>query len=302
MDLNASPEEAKFFETRGAEVAESLQPVAQPDPDPAPAPEADPKPASTPAPEVAADPPAAKPDAPEADDPKQPRQVPLPVLMEERGKRKATEERLRAAEEELAKLRTNPQAPAKPELPEVELNPLAVIENLQKRLDDRDAQDREQTEAVQFQNHVIRMEEAYVKENPEYPQAVEYLKTFRTRQLQALGCNDQQIMMAMAAEAAQTARYALQNDLSPAQVFHDLAKVSGFKVEPPKDPDPPKPDPAAVAKLETLRAGAAASKSLSSGGGGAPEATLTLDAISKMDGADFDKMWKDKTVRRLMGG
>lgn len=292
IDLSPTESETKQFEQMAAgEAIEAPQPEPQPEPKPDPQPE----------PEKKADP-EPKPPTDEAEKAKLQRQVPFAAVMEERGKRKSAEEQLRAANEELTRLRAGVQPQPKADPVTAETDPIAVIQRLESELTELKRGQQQAGEFNAFQNTVISKEQEYVRENPDYPKMVEFLKESRAKELRdGLGFNDQQIMAALTQEARDTAAYALQNDLNPAEVFARLALAKGWKAaEPAKDPTP-KPDPAAVAKLATLAEGQKLDKSLSSAGGGAPDSTPSLEAIAKMSGAEFDKFWKNGTIRQLMG-
>lgn len=300
-NLEASPAEAAFFSSGGTEVAESLTTGLPPEPAPAPEPEPAPQPEAKAAPESkeeAKAEPEAKPEDP-ADKAKYERLVPYGAVAEERGKRKTVEEQLRAANEELAKLRANPVQPPAPKPEEQGIDPLADIEQLKQWKADREKQERETAERTAFSNHVQALEREYVAKNPDYPEAVQYLKEFRERQMRAVGLSDQQIAYALAQEAHDTARHAVMTEQSPAEVFHALAKASGWTPKSAQPAAPPKP--AAEERLAVIEQGQKAAKSMSTGGGGAPESELSLAAMAKLDGADFDALWKKGgAARRLM--
>lgn len=305
-DLNASPEEAAFFESRGETVAESLRTVPDNLPPkeeaPAPAPIADekgPEPKDLTPPKDPAEP-ATAPKAKEEDAPSD-RRVPLSAMLEERNKRKEMGDALKAAQEELARLRQGaPQPQAQQQ--EEGLDPLADIESLKQWKANQERQTREQQELTQFSNHVMAKEHEYVAANPEYPQAIEFLKNAREQEMRVLGLNDQQIALSLANEARQTAAYALQTEQNPAELFHALAKQRGFQVKAPEAPAAPVPPaPAAMERLANLRKGHQASKSVASGGGGAPDSAPSLSAIAQMEGEAFDAMWKNGSVKRLFG-
>ncbi len=289
MELAETATETAQFEQMKAEQPIVETPVETPKPEAEPAPK----------PEVAAEAPKpeVKPETPKGEG----RDVPLPVLLEERQKRKA-------AEAALAELRKTAQAPApnKPEPVDPATDPIAVIQAQQKWIDDREKQDLQHREMNQFQQTVIAREQEYVKDNPDYPKAVEFLKEARVREMrEGLGMNDQQIAQTLSQEAYQTAQYAMQNDLNPADIFMRLAKARGFTAEAPEPEAAPAPvavvpQPEAVARLAAIGKGQRAGKGLSNGGGGPAAPAPSLEAIANLEGADFDAAWKTGQVKRMM--
>ncbi len=234
IDLAESPAETAQMEQMRQE-----QPVT---PEPAPEPKAtEPEPVKVAEP-VAPEP---KPEAEKGDG----HNVPLPVLLKERQARKA-------AEAALAELRKNPTPPEAPKPVDHNEDPLAAIGELRDWKAKREQEDRDRDQMSKFQQTVVEREEEFVRDNPEYPKAIEFLKEARVRELRdGLGLNDQQIAQALSQEAAQTAAYAMQNDLNPADVFMRLAKVRGFGAAAPTptpEPTPVTPDPAAVQKMASL--------------------------------------------------
>ncbi len=207
---------------------------------------------------------------------------------------------------ELRKSTLKPEAPEAPKSVDHTEDPLAAIGELRDWKAQREKEDQDRQRMSQFQQTVVEREAEFVKENPDYPKAIEFLKEARVREMRdGLGLNDQQISQALAQEAAQTAMYAMQNDLNPAEVFMRLAKVRGFAAEAPAaeavaEPAPVMVDPAALAKLKTLGKGLQAGKSVSNAGGGAALPTPSLEAIANLDGADFDAAWKSGKVKALM--
>lgn len=291
----ATAEETASFEAMRNEAPVESAPAPEPQPEPAPQPEAQP------APEAAAPAPAEDP----AEKAKRERLVPFAAVVEERGKRKALDEQLKAAQDELARLRgTAAPPPAQQQTQEQGIDPLADIESLKEFKNNYERQQQEAAERSAFSQHVIKLENEYAATNPDYKEAVDYLANLRRTQLRAIGLSDAQIGAQMAQEAYDTARHALATEQSPAEVFHALARASGFTSRAP-EPAPaaqpsPAPEPAAIQRLATLQQGQQAARTTSGAGGGAPEPTLSLAAAAKLEGADFDAFWKSGKARQLM--
>ncbi len=283
IDLAESPAETAQMEQMRQEQPVTPEPVVTPEPKAA---EPEPAKAAEPAPEP-------KPEAEKGDG----HNVPLPVLLKERQARKA-------AEAALAELRKNPTPPEAPKPVDHNEDPLAAIGELRDWKAQREQQDRDREQMSRFQQVVVEREQEFVRDNPDYPKAIEFLKEARVRELRdGLGLNDQQIAQALSQEAAQTAAYAMQNDLNPADVFMRLAKVRGFGAAAPvpdPTPVPITPDPAAVQKMASLAKGLQAGKTVTNGGGGAALPAPSLEAIANLDGPAFDAAWKSGAVKNLM--
>ncbi len=246
------------------------------------------------------------------------RPVPFAAVLQERTKRQSAEERARQAEEALARIRAGGPQPgaAAPGQQQQQgegegLDPIGDIEALKqwRQQQEQSAQAQQQQQA--FQTGVIQLEQHYAAQNPDYPEAVEFLKEARAGDLRAMGLNDTQIRQTLAREARETAVYAVQTEQNPAELFHLLAKQRGFvpKAKPGagqgegqgQGGEGGAAPAAAVARLDRLQRGQQAAKSLAGGGGGAAAATgPSLAAIANMNGEDFDKMWKNGTVKKLM--
>lgn len=237
----------------------------------------------------------------EQPDAKLSREVPFAAVVAERTKRKEAQEALKAAQEELARLRGGqPPQQQQAEQPTPQTDPIAIIERLEREVGELRQGKRQEVEMGTFQRTVIAKEAEYLKENPDYPKMVEYLKESRVRELrEGLGLSDAEIGQALAQEAAATAKYALDRDLNPAEVFSRMAIAKGWKA-PAAEPKKPEEN-AAVVKLETIAKGQRVAKGLSSAGGGAPSVAPTLEAIASMDDAEFDTMWKNGTIKKMMG-
>jgi len=294
IDLQPTEADTAAFAAMQAEqpIPDAPQPDPAPAPDPAPEPEPQPEPKSDAAPEPVADEPASE--------EKPARQVDLRALLEERGKRKEMQARYEEAQAELARLRGLSQQPPQrqEEQPRADTDPIAVIERMDRELAELKQGRQQEAQMTEFQRTVIAKEAEYIRDNPDYAKQVEYLKESRVRELrEGLGLNDQQIGQELARQAAETAAYALQHDLNPAEVFSRLALARGWKAEAAPVADP---KPAPAQRLATIAAGQKVAKGLSGAGGGAPSAAPTLASIAAMNGAEFDEMWKKGVVKGLM--
>ncbi len=119
--------------------------------------------------------------------------------------------------------------------------------------------------------------------------------------MKLLGYSDADAVAAVNAEEFTLVQSALQRGQSPAQVVLQLAKGRGFVA---KAPEPVKPQETAAEKAARVAAGQAGPGRSLSAAGGAPAGELTLEMLSNMSEAEFEKVLASKPsrVRTLMGG
>ncbi|KQS81697.1 hypothetical protein ASG32_02800 [Methylobacterium sp. Leaf361] len=325
-----TPEEQAAFEAyeRGGETAASdgLTPPAA---EPAPA---------------AAEPPAAEPDeegakpegAPEA----QPRDekgkfVPHGALHEERERRKAVEkerdelrERFARGDERLRILSEAMQRPATPAQPASE--PVKVpdpaedifgyakhleqqIEALrtgqtqltesQKKAEETRRANDERNEVIGFYQQDLR---TAIQADASVADAYEHLFAGRVAELTLFGMDQKAAIEAVREEEFNLAQTARQRGTSPSAMIAALAKSRGFA---PKAPEPAPapaaaPQESAADKAARAAAGQAGPGRSLSAAGGQPAGEITLETLSSMSEADFERLMTSNParVRALMGG
>jgi colicin import membrane protein len=232
--------------------------------------------------------------------------VPLPELQAERKKRQAAEAERDADREKFARLDErlkiiNDQMKPKEEIPAYEDDPFEhlrqredqtgqTVEDLQKQVEDFG----KQTEAQRFQQEltqrVVSSEHVFRQDHPDYDEAVQYLRSGRAREFQAMGMTDQvQIEQALSQEAMQLAQMAVKNGASTAEMAYNIAKSRGYS---PK---------AQLDKLANVQKGQEKSASLSNTGGG-EERILDIEALAEMDDADFAKAVEGNNWDKMMKG
>jgi hypothetical protein len=326
-----TPEEQAAFEAyeRGEEAPAS---------DGLPPPAAEPAPAAAEPP--ASDPETAEPEgAPEA----QPRDekgkfVPHGALHEERERRKAVEkerdelrERFARGDERLRILSEAMQRPATPAQPVAEPEPVKVpdpaedifgyakhleqqIEALrtgQTQLTETQKKAEETRQAEAARNEVIGFYQqdlrAAIQADASVSDAYEHLFAGRVAELTLFGMDQKAAIEAVREEEFSLAQTARQRGQSPAAMIAALAKSRGFS---PKAPEPaPAAAPAVPAETAAERAARAAAgqagpgRSLSAAGG-QPAGEITLETLSSMSEADFEKLMASNParIRALMGG
>lgn len=324
-------EEQAYLDSRGA--GEPAAPVA-----PAPAPAPAPEPTIEPAAPGAAEPapveptpvdPAAVPAIAEPAAPEPARTVPLAEHLEERKKRQALEAEVKAEAEKRAKLegrfdeiakRFAVPEPAPAAEPDVELDPVAVVKDLQAWKQERVKQDAQaavdQRRYQEFANAVVTDEQRFTATTPDYAAAVDFLKRSVVDELKALGWTDEaQIAQEVTNRSVQFAGHALRSGKSAAEAAYTISKQRGY-VPPSAAPAPPPvaaapaapvaaaavPIPAApateAAKLDAVIRGVGAAKSLGSAPGSAPP-KIDLDALANLSEEEMGK-FDNATWRKIM--
>ncbi|UIN34019.1 hypothetical protein [Methylobacterium oryzae] len=296
-------------------------------------------PAAEPAP-AAAEPPAADPEtaepaaAPEA----QPRDekgkfVPHGALHEERERRKAVEkerdelrERFARGDERLRILSEAMQRPATPAQPAPE--PVKVpdpaedifgyakhleqqIEALrtgqtqltesQKQAEETRRANDERNEVIGFYQQDLR---TAIQADASVADAYEHLFAGRVAELTLFGMDRKDAIEAVRDEEFNLAQTARQRGQSPAALIAALAKTRGFAPKAPEPAPAPAPQETAAEKAARAAAGQAGPGRSLSAAGGQPAGEITLETLSSMSEADFEKLMtaNPARVRALMGG
>lgn len=242
--------------------------------------------------------------APEAEkpEPQEETKVPYSALHEERMLRKeATQElklvrekveSLQSLREELTELRNNKKA--EDDQLAYEEDPIGHLrqqqEHIQAKLTEQETQTQVQQaqlqEVQQLQSTINTQVNEFVKDNPDYDQALAFVSERRMQDLSALGITDpmqqQQIINTEAWNIAQTA---LNNNKNPAEVVYSMANSWGYKAAGQADKTE------LEQKVDTINKGQQEAQTLSDAGG-APDSTgISLADIESMSDDDFDKLW-----------
>jgi hypothetical protein len=250
--------------------------------------------------------------------------VPHALFHEERSRRKDVQAKLHATERELAELRgkfsvidrlsqpQQQQQPAREPTAAEDIfgavdNATKGIADINKRLSDRDAADKEtsarnavigdyRTQAAQFE-----------ATTPDFRAAYSFLLQSRAAELQALGYTDpKQIQGFLEADEFAIAQNALQAKANPAERLYKLAEMRGYKKADPGGQGGQQQQQGAngAQKLDAIQRGQQANKSLNSTGGAAGEVGMTAQQLLRMPMDEFEA-WCDKhpaQARRIMGG
>lgn len=205
---------------------------------------------------------------------KEKRLVPLSELQEERKERRQAQERLEAIMSAMTQ-RQEPVVEVK-EAPNPDQDPLgalkatnAEVQELRKYRETQEQNARQQQIVNNVMQTAIQQEHEYVKDNPDYNDAGNFLRAQRTGQLEALGYTQQQARQQVIKESLDLAGSLLQQGKNVPQAIHEIAKRSGYKVAAPVVTE--------EARLERVAAGQKANISLSNANG-VQQKTGQLDA------------------------
>ena len=310
MDLatELTPQEQKYFDTRGADLPAAPEPVVVPSPAPA-----------------AIDPPVPEPEEGAENEQDNPGKfVRHGAFHEERERRKelqktlederrANAERNGRLEERLNMLNQalNPPAEA-PCPPAPETDAMGNLKYVNQRLDtiakqletrgQQEQQNYQQQQAQQaFADSITNDEKTFLKTTPDYLEAVEFGKQSRLGELIEMGYTEQRAQQILMNDIIYIADEALREGRSPAQTYYNFAKYRGYAKAAPEVPAPDAKIEA-TAKLKNIAAGQAAGKSLGAApGSSTPQ--LTLEAIANMSDDDFKAIALDKKQwKKLVGG
>lgn len=236
--------------------------------------------------------------------------VSLAALHEERSRRKEIDRQNRALQQQVAEMRGRfsviERLNAPPERPPtVEEQIIGAVRNtsetvaqLQKRLEDRDTQER----AAQQQHALVsayRTDAAqFEAKTPDFKAAYNHLLQSRAQELVALGYDDPQaIHQALLADEFAVAQSALATRRSPAEIIYSLARQRGYVKGAPGKGN-------AAARLDTIERGQYANKSLSNTGGSSGDGEISAEALLKMPMDEFEA-WCARNpgkAKRIMGG
>jgi len=153
--------------------------------------------------------------------------------------------------------------------------------------------------AKQLKDWGGRHEAEFIKEAPDYYQALNHLREARHRELAAMGLSPEAGHAQVLNEENQLLTHAARMQKNPAQLAYEIAKTRGYVK---KDAPPPAEDLAK--KLERVEAGQRQSGSLSDlGGGVGTPGEITLEMLTKMPDHEFlaFKAKNPAKFRRLKG-
>jgi hypothetical protein len=183
---------------------------------------------------------------PKAESKQEQRSIPLAAHLEER---RAFRAELDAMKRELEAFKNPPKAP--PPTPEFTEDPKAYVDHrVQSALEKLEGQTKQieqvqqtaqqatqQSEAVQFSQTLQAAEAAFVKETPDYYDALGHVREVRVNQLKLLapGITDDQIVAQIRQEEFGMAQQLARAGRNPIQTVYELARAYGYqkKAAPP---------------------------------------------------------------------
>lgn len=215
------------------------------------------------------------------------------LLREERAR---LEQRMLEAQTQLQQIQQSQQQPS---APDAETDPLGhlihqvqtmgkQLGELQTKLSTAQQQQQQQQQLQQFASAVQNMRDEFAKANPDYYEAVNYLRDMRSNELKALGYAHDQIQQALTMDEISVAQTAIGRNKNPAQAMYEIAKLRGFKT------------PDKVPPLDQVRKGMQADSSV-------PRAdankAMTVDSLKSLADSDLDKIAQsDDLWHKVMGG
>lgn len=231
--------------------------------------------------------------------------VPHGAMHKEREERKAAEARAAALEARLAAFEAAAKpAPEEPEEPQY-VDPVEDPEGYRKydqyHKDKQAAQikaQQDEREAALAQQQRITAaqtaEEAFIKDQPDYPDAVKHLAETRMANLRQAGLNEQQVRQQIQKDYNELFDAAKAIGMNPAKLAYIRAQEFGYAPT-------PKVDPAEAQRLQAQAAAADATQTLSGAGGGSQAGGITAQDLANMSQEEFDKL-SDADFQRAMGG
>lgn len=232
--------------------------------------------------------------------------VPLAALHESRRKEReardqlrAMDERVRIGEQRLQQLmelaqRGQQQMPAFDQDPASNLNArLAQIEQVRNAEQQNYMAEQQRAAAKARLQHEVGMQEAdYRQTQPDYDDALAYLREDAINSMRAMGASDERIGQALEQQFGTMAWNLMQSGQNIPERVYALAKARGYQQ---------KPAVSATDKMQMAQRGVSAARSL--GSGGKPSTGLTLESLASMPADQFAEATKDdKAWRKLMGG
>lgn len=180
-------------------------------------------------------------------------------------------------------------------LPDVDTDPLGNLEALRRVAEQLASQRREEDNRTkqqtaqerQFNQINTRMQEYesdFKEQNPDYDDAAKHFREKRMEELAEQGYEGDELTSALRTELVGLVARTLHAGKDPAEVVYKLARNRGFGGELRKEVVD-----TASKKLQTIERGQKAGRSLTTMGGKTGDGGLSVDAVTKLDGAAFDQ-------------
>ena len=199
--------------------------------------------------------------------------------------------------------------PQQPAIPALEHDPVGNIIGRLNRQDQIQNQYVQQAQASMILGALTQRaqayEQAFMRQNPDYPQAVAFLQRSRHEELERAGVRDPNERAQMIQQdGLGVAVRMLQSGGDPAAAIYNIAKGRGYEarvLEPPAPQPRPAQSSAAQRRLETISAGQQHARSLGSARGTAPRAAMTAERALGLSDRDYDKLLQTPEGLALLG-
>jgi hypothetical protein len=235
--------------------------------------------------------------------------VPQQALHAEREKRKASEDRERAKDAELAAAKEQLAALAKmreqissrkaTELPAADdpaqvehlRTRLAELEQGQTRISQHiDTQAVNQAEMQQLGSVMHQSETKFREQKPDYDAAIDHVVKARAQELSLYGLTPPQIQQTIAEEATEIVRSAISQNRDPAELGYQIALSRGYRPAETVATNGGAQPSKAQQTIDAIAKAQAQSKSLGGAGGGKVQ-TLNAEAVLAMSPEEFDRVY-----------
>lgn len=237
--------------------------------------------------------------------------VPHAALHQER-----TARQQQAQQMALLQARTNAllaaQAPAAPEMPDMNADPAGYIQALHERLEAFETERRQEQQFREIDTAIGQDEALFMQFTPDYDAASNHYVQSRAQELLSLGFTPQQAQATMMNEARQMAQQAWQQGVPAAQMVYSMAQARGYRTGAPQtaqpaqqqapalpvppqgqQPSPVTPQtPSAAAIVAAAQQGQQATRTLSNAGGTGGTATMNAEALLSMSDEEFEAYLK----------
>lgn len=245
-------------------------------------------------------------------------QVPLSALQQERERRQEYQDLLKQKEQQQQQMEqrfqqmmqlmqqqqqaAQPQQPAAPEIPSFIDDPEAHINGLKAEFERRfQAMEQHYVQQLQAQQaagqqqqvarSIAAAEAEFAGKTPDYNQAAAFFAQRKQLEYAAMGADPYTAQQALQQDYMSIAQVAQRNNQNPAQVLYNLSKAMGYTAQAPQQQQQQQQrqgQPQAKKQAPTSLSNVAGTPRAPDEQGG-----LTLESISSMTDAEFDKFWKD---------
>lgn len=221
------------------------------------------------------------------EEPKEEKKVNYGALHEERERRKALQKEVESYKSRTEKMERAFQEIVQRNRPEptYEEDPVEALrlenQQIKQFLNAQAQQSIAQVNDSQYWTKFQESENAFKQDAPDYDVAVKFLTNTRLEELKDLGFSDAEAKKVIGDEIRWIADKAYNDEVNPAERFYNLAKRRGYKQE---------VSPVET-KLKTIQKGMQVNRSLPNGSKSTSN-DLTLEALSAMDGEEFDQAWE----------